>query len=425
MIITAQQWIAIAVFVATYLFIATGSREQTIAAMAGAGAMFAFGILTQEEMIGYVNFEALSLLFGMMVVVGVLREAAFFRWLGIHLATFCRCQPLRMLIVFTLMTAFLSAFLPNVTTVLFMVVVTIEIVGYLKINPVPFIISEIVASNIGGTATLIGDPPNIMIATATGLTFRDFLLNAGPIALAAAMVGLIVLYFRYRRQLSVRIDPQAIPVRASEVVTDRRLFYIGILTFAAIIPLFILQDLVALAPSTVAMVGGVFLLFVGGPKMKEILDNVEWSTLLFFAGLLIVVGGLEKTDAITLFANELASLIGNNEFVAVTAILWVAALASSIIDNIPFVAAFIPLLQTMTRDNFTTSPMLWWSLALGAGFGGNGTSIGASSNIVATGIAQKLGYKISFVEFTKVGMLVLLVTVAVANILLYAMHFLA
>jgi Na+/H+ antiporter NhaD/arsenite permease-like protein len=172
------------------------------------------------------------------------------------------------------------------------------------------------------------------------------------------------------------------------------------------------------------MVGGVFLLFVGGPKMKEILDNVEWSTLLFFAGLLIVVGGLEKTDAITLFANELASLIGNNEFVAVTAILWVAALASSIIDNIPFVAAFIPLLQTMTRDNFATSPMLWWSLALGAGFGGNGTSIGASSNIVATGIAQKLGYKISFVEFTKVGMLVLLVTVAVANVLLYAMHFL-
>ncbi len=421
MILSTQQWIALGIFGLTYLFIATGSRERTIAAMAGAAAMFAFGILTTEEMISFVDFNALSLLFGMMVVVGVLREAAFFRWLGIHLSNLCRCQPRRMLLVFTVITAFLSAFLDNVTTVLFMVVVTIEIVGYLKLNPIPFIISEIIASNIGGTATLIGDPPNIMIATATGLTFSDFALTTGPIAALATLVGLVVLYFYYRKQLSTPVDVHTIPVKASEVIADRRLFRIGIAALAVIIVLFFLSDLIGLAASAVAVLGAIFLLFVGGPRMKEILEDVEWSTLLFFASLLIVVGGLEKTDLIGLVSERLGSFVGANELLALTTVLWIAAFASSFIDNIPFVAAFIPLLQNLTRGAFPNNTLLWWALALGAGFGGNGTLIGASSNIVASGISQKMGYKISFFEFTKVGMLVLLATVAVANSILYVM----
>jgi Na+/H+ antiporter NhaD/arsenite permease-like protein len=420
MILSTQQWLALGIFGVTYFFIATGSRERTIAAMAGAGAMFAFGILKQEEMIQFVNFEALSLLFGMMVVVGVLREAAFFRWLGIHLSNLCQCRPKRMLLLFVGMTAFLSAFLDNVTTVLFMVVVTIEIVGYLKINPVPFIISEIIASNIGGTGTLIGDPPNIMIATATGLSFRDFLFNTGPIAAGASVFGLIVLYFYYRKQLSITVEVQAVPVKAEDVVQDRNLFRIGIVAFSGIIVLFFLHDLIRLAASTIAVLGAILLLFVGGPRMREILEDVEWGTLLFFASLFIVVGGLEKTDIVSLLAAELSSFVGTNELLAITTTLWVAAFASSFIDNIPFVAAFIPLLQSLTHEALVENSAVWWALALGAGFGGNGTAIGASPNIVATGIARKMGYRISFVEFTKIGFLVLLVTVAFANLTLYA-----
>lgn len=422
--LTAEQWTALAIFGLTYLVIATESRERTIAAMAGAAAMFAFGVVTDEELISFVNFEALSLLFGMMVLVGVLREAAFFRWLGIHLANFCHCDPKRMLIVFVLMTAFLSALLPNVTTVLFMVIVTIEIVGYLKINPVPFIISEIIASNIGGTATMIGDPPNIMIATATGLTFRDFLFNTGPIAAVATLAALGVLYYYYRKQLSIPLQIDSIPQKTNEVIVDKRLFRIGLGTFAVIVALFFFQDTTGLAPSIVTALGAIFLLFVGGPRMREILEDVEWSTLIYYACLLIIVGGLNKTDLLAMVSDRVGAVIGNNELVAVTATLWVAAFASSFIDNTPFVAAFIPLLQPVTRDVFVNSSALWWTLALGAGFGGNGTMIGSSPNIVATGVARKMGHKISFVEFTKIGMLVLLVSVGIANLMLYLMLFL-
>jgi Na+/H+ antiporter NhaD/arsenite permease-like protein len=420
MIVSEQQGIALLIFGLTYAFIATGRRERTIAAMAGAAAMFAAGILTRDEMVAFVNFEAIGLLFGMMVVVGVLREAAFFRWLGIHLANLCRCRPARMLVLFTLMTAFLSAFLDNVTTVLFMVVVTVEIFGYLRTNPIPFIISEIMASNIGGTATLIGDPPNIMIATAREFSFSDFLANTGPIAAVSTLAGLLILYLYYRKQLSIPLEVQSLPSKPDTVVADRRLFKIGLITFAVIIALFFLEDITTLAPTTIALLFATFLLFVGGPRMKEILDDVEWSTLLFFAALLIVVGGLEKTDVISLVAGNLAGFIGDNELVAVTTILWVAAFGSAIIDNIPFVAAFIPLLQDLGQAPAASSNAVWWALALGAGFGGNGTIIGASPNVVASGISQKMGYKISFIEFSKVGLLVTLTTVAIANIMLYA-----
>ncbi len=418
MVFTTPQLLAGLIFVVTYIFIVAGYRERTIAALAGGAALFATGVLTQQEIIGFVNFEALGLLFGMMVIVGVLREAHFFKWTGIHLANLCQCDPKRMLVYFTLATAFLSAFLDNVTTVLFMTVITIEIVDMMKLNPLPFLISQILASNIGGTATLIGDPPNILIASVTGFGFRDFIFVTGPIAFVSTIILTVLMAYMFRKELEQKIDFKRIPVNASEIIGDRRLFYIGPATLIIAVILFFVHDKVGLAPATIAILAAIFLLFVGGPKMKEILEDIEWGTLLFFTALFVVVGGLEKTKLIHVISQELAKAVVGDPLSGLTIVLWFAAIGSAFIDNIPFVAAFIPLLGNLTQANPKALEPLWWALAVGAGFGGNGTAIGASSNVVAIGIAQRMGHKITFLRFLKYGIPTMLLTVATSNLML-------
>jgi Na+/H+ antiporter NhaD/arsenite permease-like protein len=424
--IVSEQLVALLIFIATYVLLATGYRERTIAAMAGVGVIWTLGILTSEEMIAYVDINALGLLFGVMIIVGALREAQFFRWVGVYAAKVCRCRPMYLLVLFTLLTAALSALLPNVTTVLFMVTVTIDIAQLVGLDPKPYILSEIVASNIGGTATLIGDPPNIMIASATGFSFPEFLVNMGPISLVALAISL--LYFRKELWKGVKDeggDEQqhrlaALRLAASDVSTDRRLLSTGLVTLVGAVVLFSLQDTIGIYPTVVALAAAVILLFVGGPKMPEILRDVEWSTLIFFGSLFIVVGALEKTGWMRLVADEMSLLVGENEFLGVSAVLWVSSLTSAFIDNIPFTAAFIPVLTDLGSRTGTIAYPLWWALSAGTGLGGNGTIIGSSANVIATGLAQARGVKITFVEFAKVGMVILLLTTAVANLILLA-----
>ncbi len=425
MLILSEQHISLLIFLVTYVLLATGYRERTIAAMAGAGAIWAFGILTPQEMTSYVDMNAIGLLFGMMIIVGALREARFFRWAGVYVANACKCRPMHLLVVFTLMTAGLSALLDNVTTVLFMVTVTIEIAELAKLDPKPYILSEIVASNIGGTATLIGDPPNIMIATATGFSFLEFLVNMGPVSLVAFAVSL--LYFRRQFMkkmkeagLETAQEHAALSVIVSEVSPDRRLLWTGLVTLVGAVVLFLLQDIVGIYPTVVALAAAVILLFVGGPKMPEILTDVEWSTLIFFGSLFVVVGALEKTGWMNSVAQGIAPLISGNRALGVTAVLWIFSLASAFINNIPFAAAFIPVLTDLGSRSGTAVYPLWWALSAGTGLGGNGTIIGASANVIATGLAQARGVKITFVEFAKVGMVILFLTTAVANLILLA-----
>jgi len=416
-----QQLIALLIFIATYVLLATGYRERTIAAMAGVGAIWAFGILTPEQMVAYVDTNAIGLLFGMMIIVGALREAKFFRWVGVYVANACHCRPAHLLVVFTLMTAGLSALLDNVTTVLFMVTVTIDIAELVKLDPKPYILSEIVASNIGGTATLIGDPPNIMIGSATGFSFPEFLINIGPISLAALAISL--LYFR--RQFARKIEeaeavqrPEALPIAGSDVAPDPRLLWTGLATLVGAVVLFSLQDIVGIYPTVVALAAALILLFVGGPMMPEILKEVEWSTLIFFGALFVVVGALEETGWMKWVAEAMFPLVSGNRAVAVTAVLWISSLTSAFIDNIPFTASFIPVLTNIGDATGAAVYPLWWALSAGTGLGGNGTVIGASANVIATGLAQARGVKITFVEFAKVGMVVLLLTTVVANLIL-------
>jgi Na+/H+ antiporter NhaD/arsenite permease-like protein len=422
LILSNEQLIALLVFIATYLLIATGYRERTIAAMVGVGVLWAFGILDQNEMISYVDLNAIGLLFGMMVIVGALREAQFFKWLGMRIANLCKCRPRILFLVFLAVTAGLSAILDNVTTVLFMVAVTIDITELLGVDPRPYIIGEVITSNMGGSATLIGDPPNIMIAGATGFTFVDFLVNLAPIVTAGLMAAILFLFYYYRKRLETK-EKREIPLSYADIVQDWRLFRLGLATLVVTCILFVSHKTLGLAPSVIALTAAAFLLFVGGSKMPQILVDIEWSTLIFFASLFIVVGGLEKTGVIHALSQIVSSSVGTDRVFATSVVLWLSSLGSAFIDNIPFVAAFIPLLKDLSSFNFGGSS-LWWALALGAGFGGSGTPIGASANVVATGVAAKRGVLISFKDFMKVGMIVLLISTAIANVLLIIGYFL-
>ena len=421
--IFSEQLIALLIFLVTYLLLATGYRERTIAAMAGVGAIYFFGILTPQEMTAYVDVNAIGLLFGMMIIVGALREAQFFRRVGVRVASACRGRPMHLLVVLTLMTAGLSALLDNVTTVLFMVTVTIDIAELVKLDPKPYILSEIVASNIGGTATLIGDPPNIMIATATGFSFPEFIANLAPVSLAALSVSLFYFWMRFHKTMREQGGERklvALPIMVSDVPPDRRLLWTGLATLMGAIVLFSLQNIVGVYPTVVALAAAVILLFVGGPRMPEILREVEWSTLIFFGSLFVVVGALEKTGWMSLVAQGMLPIVGANRTIGVSVVLWISSLISAFIDNIPLTASFIPVLTDLGRLSGVNVYPLWWALSAGAGLGGNGTIIGASANVIATGLAQARGVKITFVEFAKVGMVILVLTTAVANLILLA-----
>ena len=422
MLLSNGQIVALLVFAATYILIATGYKERTIAAMGGVGVLWALEILDQKEMIAYVDLNALGLLFGMMVIVGTLKETRFFTWLGMLVANLCGCRPRMLFLAFFALAAGLSAILDNVTTVLFMVAVTIDVAELLKVNPRPYIIGEIIASNMGGAATLVGDPPNIMIASATGLTFIDFLVNLGPVVAAGLLASILFLFYYYRKEL---VDRECVKVSldSSDIIQDLTLFRVGIGTLVVTCVLFVFHGMLDLAPSVIALTAAAFLLFVGGEKMPRILEDIEWGTLIFFASLFVVVGGLEKTGVISAVSGMVSSRVGTDQLLLTTTVLWLSSAGSAVIDNIPFVASFIPLLKDLSGSGLG-GDVVWWALALGAGFGGCGTPIGASANVVATGIAAKRGLSIGFKDYVKVGMAVLLITTTIAYLLLLAMHFL-
>jgi Na+/H+ antiporter NhaD/arsenite permease-like protein len=415
--ILSHDIVALVIFLVTYIILATEFRERTIAAMAGAGAVWAFGILSSEEAISYVDLRAIGLLFGMMIVVGALREARFFQLAGRRVCDVCRGRPTYLLISFAVMTAVLSAFLDNVTTIIFMVSMTIDLAELAKFDPKPYILSEIFASNIGGTATLIGDPPNIMIAAATGFSFAEFATTAGVVSCVSMLILLALVGKRFAAQIGTEILPLG---NLPEVVPDRRLLSAALVSLVVAIALFTLQDVTGIYPTTVALAAAIALLFVGGSRMPEILNKVEWSTLIFFGSLFIVVGALEKTGWMDLLSPWIMLAIGDNRLLGITTILWISSVGSAFIDNIPFTAALIPVLMDLGRSGLNIYP-LWWALSVGTGLGGNGTIIGASANVIATGIAQARGVRISFAEFFKVGMITLLITTAVGNVMLLVM----
>lgn len=417
---------SIVIFLIVYSLIISEKINRMVVAMTGGLAMILVGFLTQEIAIkDDIDFNTIGLLIGMMILVAITRRSGVFEALAIWAARVTKGQPLALLGMLGMITAVASAFLDNVTTVLLIVPVTLTLTEKLAVNPMPFLITEIITSNIGGTATLIGDPPNIMIGSAVGLTFTDFIVHLAPVAIISQLVTVGLLLFFYRKDMEVSevnrlklitLDPQ-------EEIKDWLLLKKSLAVLALTMLGFMFHGVLHLESATIALTGAMLLMLVSREEPEDILLHVEWPTVFFFAGLFVLVGGLKSTGVIRELAQWSLNVTSGNVEQTSYLILWVSAIASAFIDNIPFVATMIPMLQEMGQISGMNLGPVWWSLALGACLGGNGTLIGASANVIVAGIAEKNGYPISFRQYFKVAFPFMLLSIVISHTYIYLRYF--
>jgi Na+/H+ antiporter NhaD/arsenite permease-like protein len=416
--------VAVVIFVTALALVAVEWVHRTKVALAGAALMVLVGVIDQDGAIESVDWATLGLLAGMMVIVGLTEPTGVFSFLALRVAQLSRGRPVALVFLLALVTGVLSAFLDNLTAILLVVPITLLIADLLRVSAIPLVLVEIMASNIGGTATLIGDPPNIMIGTARPeLSFLDFIVNLAPVAIATLLVVTTGLAFVYRREL--RIDPQrALEVARLDAARDLREAKNVKRTLAVLvgtIVAFFLHSLLHLEPAVVALTGATVMLLVAADDVESALERVEWSTLFFFVGLFVMVGGLEQQGVIERIAELLADVSGGSPTTEGLIVLWGAAAGSAAVDNIPFTAAMIPVVESLQGDDFDDG--LWWALALGACFGGNATMIAAAANVAATGILDRAGQPISFLRFLAVGVPVTLVSLVIATVYLLLFQF--
>ncbi len=422
-------WVSTILFVATYAVILTEKLNRAIVALVGAGLMITLGVLTQEAAVRGVDFNTLGLLTGMMVIVAITRRCGVFQYVAIWAAKKTKARPWGILLMLSVVTAVFSALLDNVTTVLLIVPVTLLITDELKVNAYPFLFAEIFASNIGGTATLIGDPPNIMIGSAVGLTFNDFILNLTPVVPVILLVTLLVIFLIWGRDMRATDEARhhIMQFDEREAITDVALLKKSMAVLTLVITAFVLAHPLHLEPATIAMFGAAILLLItnmgrSAEKQSEschrTFGEVEWGTIFFFVGLFIVVAGIEHAGLLELLAREVVQLTGGDLTITAMVILWVSATASALVDNIPFVATMIPLVESMGTTFGGPEGLLplWWSLALGACLGGNGSLIGASANLIVAGFAERSGQRIRFLPFMALAFPLMLLSIAIASI---------
>jgi Na+/H+ antiporter NhaD/arsenite permease-like protein len=423
--------IAITVFVVAYVLIASDRINKTLAALGGAAIVVAVGVVGSEDIFFSretgIDWDVVFLLFGMMVIVSVLRQTGVFEYIAIWAAKRAKGSPLRIMILLVLVTAFASALLDNVTTVLLIAPVTLLVCDRLAIKATPFLMAEVFASNIGGASTLVGDPPNIIIASRAGLTFNDFLVHMTPIVVIVMVVFVAMLPQLFRGAFAV--DPERVTDIMSlderEAIRDLALLVKCGAVLVAVFAAFILHSVLHIEPSIVALLGAGVLVLISGLERSDYLSGVEWETLLFFAGLFIMVGALAKTGVIDDMARAATEATGGNALLATMLVLGVSAPVSGIIDNIPYVATMTPIVSELSAGlhDLAHTNALWWALALGADFGGNLTAVGASANVVMLGIARRADTPISFWEFTRKGAVVTVVSIALSAVYLWLRYF--
>jgi len=425
-------YLATGIFVLAYAAIVLERIHKTVVALAGAVLMLLFHVVNQHDAFHSetygVDYNVIFLLIGMMLIINISKETGIFEWLAIKSAKVVRGEPFRLLVTLSVVTAVLSALLDNVTTVLLIAPVTLLICEALEIDPFPFLLTEVISSNIGGTATLIGDPPNIMIASKADLTFMDFIVHLTPVVILCLVVYLITLRFVFGKNLHVAPELKARIMTMDEgsAITDRPLMIKSLWVMGLTILGFVFHHKLDLQPATVALAGAAALLVISGAEPRKILEAVEWPTIFFFIGLFIMVGAVQKVGLITLLSAWMLDLTQGSLFATSMILLWFSALASGIVDNIPYVATMNPLVIEMAKGlwpELTGRTLLhhpdllpvWWSLALGACLGGNATLIGASANVVVAGIAEKAGYKITFMRFLAYGFPFMIQSVLIAT----------
>ncbi|WP_041328122.1 SLC13 family permease [Rubrobacter xylanophilus] len=416
-----QEIIAVSVFAVVLALIGAERVDRTVAALLGAAVIVSLGVVEQERAASeFIDWNTIGLLAGMMVIVAILDRTGIFEYLAIKSAQWGRARPGRILVILALVTAFLSAFLDNVTTVILMVPVTFLIADALGMSPVPFLLTQVFASNIGGASTLIGDPPNILIGSAAGLSFMDFVVNMAPVVVLSLVPALAFLYFVFRGEF--RSDKRAREtieqMDARGAIRDPVLLRRSLIVLSLVIAAFFLHGLLHLEAATIALFGAAGLMLYARANVEEVLREVEWPTLLFFVGLFVLVGGLEVTGFVGRVAELLTGVSDGASVATALVVMWGSGFASAVIDNIPFTATMIPVIQELARAEGLSREQLeplWWSLAIGADFGGNATLIGASANVVVAGMSERAGQRISFLRFMAYGVPVTLISLAVAT----------
>ena len=419
--------IGVVFFILLFVLISLEVVNKTILSILGAILFISMGFIEQHAAFESVDWDVIFLLIGMMIIVGITKKSGVFQFIAIKCAKLVKGDPVKILILFSLMTAVLSALLDNVTTILILTPVILLVSVELGVRPIPFIISSALASNIGGMATLIGDPPNIMIGSAAGLGFTQFLAHMGPLVLILLIVfcGLILIFFKKELVVSMERRARIMDFDENASITDKGILIKSLIVLGLVLLFFILHAVTGLEPASVALGGaGLLMLIVGGEEVEEFFHEVEWATIFFFIGLFIMVGGLEHLGVIEFLAEKYLEATSGDVLITSTSIIWVSGFLSAILDNIPYVATMIPLVERLGVEIGSTNIVpVWWSLAIGACLGGNGTLIGASANVVSAGIAGRNGWKISFLEFTKYGVVVTFITLIISTVYVYFVHF--
>ena len=411
--------IAIIVFVVVFGLIISEKVISAAAALAGAMALVVTGVMSAHRALSYIDFNTIGLLVGMMVLVAIIRQSGLFEYVAIKAAKMVHGDPWKIMIAFILLTAILSGILDNVTTVLLGGPMTIAIAKMLEINPVPFLMTQILASNAGGTATLIGDPPNIMIGSAANLSFMDFLKNTGIAVVLIIIFMIVMMRFVYKKEIEVEgLDTSKIMnLDPDKSITDKPLLIKGVVVIVLVILGFIFHDQIGMETSVIALTAAAVMLIIGGVNVDNAIQDVEWTTIAFFMALFVVVGGLTETGVIKQVAAVIIERTAGHPVMMMLILLWASALLSSFLNNIPFIATLIPLVLALKADGMDAEP-LWWAISLGACLGGNGTMIGASANVVLSDISTKHGYPITFKSYLRVGMPFMLGSVLISMVFL-------
>ena len=423
------------ILVSVYVVLSFEFLHRTSVALIGAVSIIVvalvLGSIHVEEsfdfIIGVIDYNTIGLLLGMMIIVAILAESGVFQWVGIKASKVSKGNLWRLMLMLCTFTAVVSMFIDNVTTVLLMVPVTIAVFRTFKVSPMPFILAQALASNVGGTATLIGDPPNIMIGSAANIDFNMFITHMGPTVAVSFVASLLLMKFLFRKDLKAQVQNLEHLMREDETLylKDRKLLKKSMVVLIGVIALFVVHGSLQIEPSVIAIGGAAVLLVITRANPEKVFHEVDWPTLLFFTGLFIIVGTAEHSGMIDILSNAAINITGGDPWLTFLTIIWLSAIASAFVDNIPFTATMIPLIETLNLDpniasvfgDFAVSP-LWWALALGADFGGNGTLIGSSAGVVAAGVSEKNGHPISFNRWFKVGFPFMIVTTAIGTVIL-------
>lgn len=434
-------WTATTIFLLAYAVIVSEKIHKTVVALFGAGLMLVLKILHQHEAFHVeefgVDWNVIFLLISMMVIINLMRPTGIFEYIAIKSAKWGRGEPFRIMAIFAIVTAVLSALLDNVTTVLLITPVTLLIADALEVDPIPYLISCALASNIGGTATLIGDPPNIMIASKAQLNFMDFIYHLAPIVVVMMVVYIFAIKFIWGRKLHTRdeLKLRIMAMKENEAIKDPAMLKKSLFVLGVVLTGFVFHGMLHLQPATVALFGaGLLLLLSGTHEPHHVLAEVEWPTIFFFMGLFIIVGGVVKVGLIKWMSLQILDLTQGNMFATSMVVMWFSAFASAIVDNIPYVATMNPLIVDMASQlwpdlsgrellHHVDLMPLWWSLALGACLGGNGSAIGASANVIVVGMSEKAGKKISFMKFMAYGMPIMVLTVAISTVYVWLRYY--